>query len=660
MVIDPVEIGTFSNIEQACDQIDRFISKTKQSKISDQLIDRLLRLKTDLPEHQDLWIHTNLYTTFNPDTFIQTARNSFRKQTLFWVLDGLDITRNIFILFPVLLTWLGLSQATTAYARAIAADPQLNYVPFLALWERGFNGELKPFLGILDLHFSAIAWLDAVLLAGIIVLSIAVHILRDHLMERHEKKVMELAEDLHALLWNLDNIFITYRQHRYENTEQRAMALMVNIDHYVRQIRQQVVEVIKNLSEEEKNLMERAQENQEHFRQKQNSFLEMFNGQHQVLVKETNDQISNLIQQQQVAFSNWSEQQQVQLGQLVSNLAEQQNKLITAAETHLGRISQQQNTLITSAEAHFNQIDQQQRTVIETLAQSQQSLLNHSEQIQQVVAEMRQTSSIFRQSVDDMGRFIPSLNQTIHSFGQSLTVLAEETGEIRIAQNRMIDALQSLEGMIAVFEKISGRLVVDMRTSADHLIAVSTQSLSGLSSLTTFYERVDETGRAMTQAASAMAQNNSDRLSELNHGLQELSSSLAEITNTAQTLTPILEPMHELLSGLKQSLSQQMITQHEQLQELRETRSERERTAILVNRLIENVSSVVKDLDQIAPLLHQVEAISNRLCKTGDQVAERLKSQDSFHARFDQLEGLFKQVPPANGDGNNTSPIPEN
>ncbi len=85
-----------------------------------------------------------------------------------------EMVRNALALMPILLTWLGLFVATTAYRTAVNADPALLGRPFLLLWEEGFGGHLPPPASFLTL--SHVALLDVVIIG--LMLLLTVHIQR--------------------------------------------------------------------------------------------------------------------------------------------------------------------------------------------------------------------------------------------------------------------------------------------------------------------------------------------------------------------------------------------------------------------------------------------------------------------------------------------------
>lgn len=85
----------------------------------------------------------------------------------------LDVARNVLVFAPIAVTWYGLSTATDAYAKLLAARPELSDRPFLLLWEQGFQGVGNTIV------FSVLAAIDASLIGLLIVLSLLVHFRAD-------------------------------------------------------------------------------------------------------------------------------------------------------------------------------------------------------------------------------------------------------------------------------------------------------------------------------------------------------------------------------------------------------------------------------------------------------------------------------------------------
>ena len=97
------------------------------------------------------------------------------------------------MLVPILLTWFALAEASRAYNRFLALNPDEVRQPFLLLWEQGFGGRLA-------FNFGTLALIDASLIGILIALSFALH-LRSELRDvSFQTSVLLKESEIRALL----------------------------------------------------------------------------------------------------------------------------------------------------------------------------------------------------------------------------------------------------------------------------------------------------------------------------------------------------------------------------------------------------------------------------------------------------------------------------
>jgi hypothetical protein len=142
------------------------------------------------------WAEVDLRRAFNTERLAHAY--AVRKEGGYSsnVINIADRVRNVLVLVPIFLTWFALAEASRAYARYIAANPEAVSQPFLLLWENRFGGEASP----LAPTFSAVALLDAVLLALIIVLTLFAHGRRDDRDDQIDRTALTFQADLDNLL----------------------------------------------------------------------------------------------------------------------------------------------------------------------------------------------------------------------------------------------------------------------------------------------------------------------------------------------------------------------------------------------------------------------------------------------------------------------------
>lgn len=105
-----------------------------------------------------------------------------------------DKIRNVLVLVPILLTWAALGEAANSYARFVEQNPDERDTPFLVLWQRGFDGDTSWF----SPTFSAVALVDALIIAIIIILTLYAH-------GRREKQEDQIADSASQFQADFDN-----------------------------------------------------------------------------------------------------------------------------------------------------------------------------------------------------------------------------------------------------------------------------------------------------------------------------------------------------------------------------------------------------------------------------------------------------------------------
>ena len=111
-------------------------------------------------------------------------------------IDKADKVRNVLVLLPILLTWAALAEASRAYDRYLAKEPDAVSQPFLLLWQRGFGGESN----ILSPTFSTVAILDAMIIVVIIALTFYSHGKREEREEMIQRTANSFQTDLDNVL----------------------------------------------------------------------------------------------------------------------------------------------------------------------------------------------------------------------------------------------------------------------------------------------------------------------------------------------------------------------------------------------------------------------------------------------------------------------------
>jgi predicted nucleic acid-binding Zn-ribbon protein len=121
----------------------------------------------------------------------------------------LEVARNFIILLPLLFTWFSLAAATSAYAELIKDQTASSDAPFIALWERGFDGFRGNVIGGWDGSFLGIfptlsntAIIDVVLIIAAVSTTLWAGYLRRKVEVSYEQEHRNAVADLHqAMTW---------------------------------------------------------------------------------------------------------------------------------------------------------------------------------------------------------------------------------------------------------------------------------------------------------------------------------------------------------------------------------------------------------------------------------------------------------------------------
>src|SRR5260370_35335939 len=90
------------------------------------------------PSAED-WASTNIQSIIDPEAIAEGIKSHSTPPRWIGVLEWL---RNGLVLFPLILTWLGISLATQKYQALVNSDKTQELHSFLYLWQQGVNHTL--------------------------------------------------------------------------------------------------------------------------------------------------------------------------------------------------------------------------------------------------------------------------------------------------------------------------------------------------------------------------------------------------------------------------------------------------------------------------------------------------------------------------------------
>ncbi|MFF5012626.1 hypothetical protein [Streptomyces sp. NPDC001165] len=174
-------------------------------------------LGSENTEALDPWAELDLMGHFaRPESVaevVEDGRGGRFDSVLDWVLGAL-------VFLPLLFTWFGLWQASSAYGALTGDDPKAAGRPFLQLWQSGFDGHLGN-----TFRFGHVAVGGCLTLAMLFVLT-AVHGYRRTAAERREEQARRRARAALARLTPvLTRAQLSLNQHRFASPQRFAAEL---------------------------------------------------------------------------------------------------------------------------------------------------------------------------------------------------------------------------------------------------------------------------------------------------------------------------------------------------------------------------------------------------------------------------------------------------
>lgn len=432
------------------EKIEKFIQILHDRKYGSPIEGHLVQLNEWLKnEEPGYWLNLNLFEVLSPSRFIEQARNNYLNSNLVRNLNLLDQIRNFFIFLPVSYTWFELFRATRAYGDLLAQNPNLKNENLLYLWQRGALQNSQPFA---PSPFSTMAFIDVVLVALIIVLSIAVHLVRDLWIDQQERDIHFLADTLTAILWEANNLFIKKRRHFFETADERAVELLYGLDNYIIKIQQNQEAFINGAQEATLSALRLAQQKQDEVAKETRGLLE--------------------------GVKSFVEEQNNQHGQFILALANQQQSWVdklqeaSKAYTHI------------SAEILVRLRETLDRVLL--ISQQQREQLS---QISEYTGSLRIAIEGFQEATENL---IPAIEGNNHKLSVHLE-------KIEHSENRLVDSMQSLEGSIFQVELVTNRLSKDLSDSLKVLNDAYTLQPAWNSSLQEIQDRLNQVGEILQE-----------------------------------------------------------------------------------------------------------------------------------------------------------------
>ncbi len=302
-----------STSSSVVDLLERLAQRVRQSDPGGS--ERLLQLSGAVKNNTNanVWNYTDVHAMIAPDSIVESYRNDLHTTQPDRMVAILEGVRNTFIFAPIIVTWLGISQATNAYNSYIhdallKRDSATYSLPFLYLWQQQFGNRLPSYWTL-----SSIALADVFLLSLILGLTLIAFILSNRNSTRMDREARELRADLNQAI---AGAILSLHSRPQLTASDNLEVVARNLDRTV----QQVVDQVRIASEKSADHLDRMA-------QEATNRLDR-------LAMDTSSRFERMARDLTGQFANASLQNRQQLDRVVKDILEQ----VDAGKNYLGQL----------------------------------------------------------------------------------------------------------------------------------------------------------------------------------------------------------------------------------------------------------------------------------------------------------------------------------
>lgn len=408
------------------------------------------------PEEHPGWVMADLYAVVQPDDAVAALRRAWTRDRS---LAALETARNLLVLVPILLTWLGLWHASSSYGALVEANPDAGAIPFLVLWEQGFPGATGIQGAFAFLTFSRVALADVVIILVIIAITWLVHKRVNVQQVQREVAAATLTRRIHDTLGQAS---LEFGAVRLLNQGAGAGSIAEALLSELRAERARVTELSTEREREAANLREFAQDIKDGAKSFARNFAEM---------RAALDTLSGLSAQFADHHENLMAQQADLLSvnrSLVGELTrfssiqhEATAQLATAGEL-LAEHSGYGAESISRMAAPVSELKQEIRDLGTHLESERRAYQQAARSIADASGEMTKALAAFR-SMAELLNALPHLSETLTAAAADQRATASQLGE---AARSFQSAARDLHGQISASHESLDRLVTALETTS--------------------------------------------------------------------------------------------------------------------------------------------------------------------------------------------------
>ncbi|GCE51277.1 hypothetical protein EI42_03433 [Thermosporothrix hazakensis] len=382
-------------------------------KESDELAaDRLNELAdaVDGGSYSDAWAASDIHQVINIPAIVHHFREHGGKGCF---VGWIEMIRNVLILVPLMITWYGISGAISAYGELVQADERKSTLPFILLWQQGFDGRLNGVQA-----FGTIATADFIILFCVVILTVV----SAYLTSLSRQKREEDADKLERLLMHgLAGARLCLTTKNWT----QPTNFVTRFDQAIDSFKQVVGELVKQIQEERDALAKLATRQEE-----ETKLFSTFKGELQTSMTGISTSVSQL---------------QSTLTSLTGAVEHLQGDITVLSEP-VKQVAQQQGILTTNSQQVISLLDAQIKALTQITDQHEQLSKDLQESLRTLETTLQENSK----QADDFAETIQEINKRYVDY---LDKMRDEHEEQKDLSNRIYDAAERMGRTIELLEE---------------------------------------------------------------------------------------------------------------------------------------------------------------------------------------------------------------
>ena len=369
------------------------------------------------------------------------------------------------------------ARASAAYTQAVSNDPNLIARPFLLQWQEGFSGS-----GILS--FSQVATSDAIIIVGVIAITLWVMVWNNSIHERSEQSAIKLSSTLENLLWEISQAAKPLQAKLITKAETRSHVLIDKMEKVITGFETHNQGFERLLERQRLEMVSLANERNKEFQNLQSfvkifekavselsSFSAQFLGILEDIKNANKTTADSFIKLNELAnFLSQLERQIAQLASAINVWGQQQQKavseLTSTTNTVFGKADSISNAIPLIASA-VEGLTQAQNQLVSLFSTQKENTTDWVTELQVSIKETKNVADEMRGSIESLNKLALTIKQSLEQSNQSSIIMQTLGNDIRGSFTLLHTSINQFNEMLKLFGNTFNQ-------SVEHLGSLST------------------------------------------------------------------------------------------------------------------------------------------------------------------------------------------